>query len=416
MTLQRDPSPQRPPIPTGGTITVDLAWNSVVIAGVASIALVAVWGAIRSASSVVMIIVMALFLAMALDPVVVTVSRWLRLGRGPTTAIILAIGLVLTGVFIGVAGPQLVTESGNLERELPATIESFNDVPLVGHLLAGLDLSDRLNELLAALPDRVDSSGSQVGSVLRAASYDIGVVLLAGVLLAGALLEGPRLIGDIRRSIPARRRDRADDVGRTVYAVLARYFAGSLLVALLNGVWVASFALAAGVPLSPVLGVWSAVTCLIPQLGGLLGFVVVFVVSLTAGVVPTLVMSVAFLAFLLLNNHLLNPMIVGHSVSLSAPVTMIAAIAGFSVAGIVGALVAVPTFGAIKAVAQLFDGRGITTDQPASSSGTSKFRTFFARLGRRSDHREANADMPSGGADVSSGGADVPSGGDRPDS
>ena len=67
--------------------------------------------------------------------------------------------------------------------------------------------------------------------------------VLAFFLLAGALFEGPRLIGEVRRATPPSRRAAADGIGRTVYAVLAKYFAGSLLVALANGMWVAMVAL-----------------------------------------------------------------------------------------------------------------------------------------------------------------------------
>jgi predicted PurR-regulated permease PerM len=329
---------------------VDLAWQSIVVAGVSIAVLVAVWGTIRSSSTVFTIIVVSLFLAMALDPVVGAVGRRLRLGRGWSTVIVLGVVAVLFGAFLAVAAPQLVTESANLERQLPDTVDSLEQLPLVGGLVREADLSDKVSEAIAALPTKVEAAGASLGSFVERVGFGLGALLLAFFLVAGALFEGPRLIGDIRRATPPARRAAADGIGRTVYAVLAKYFAGSLLVALANGMWVAMVALLAGVPLSPVLGVWSALTSLIPQIGGLMGFALVLVVSLTAGVGPAIIMSVAFLAFMLFNNHVLVPTVVGRAVSLSAPVTMLAAIGGFSVAGIVGALFAVPTFGAIKAV------------------------------------------------------------------
>ena len=66
--------------------------------------------------------------------------------------------------------------------------------------------------------------------------------------------------------------------------------------------------------------------------------------------IPAAVMTVTFLFFMLLTNHILQPTIVGKAVELSAPVTMLAAITGFTIGGVVGALFAVPTVGAIKAV------------------------------------------------------------------
>ncbi|MHB1139422.1 MAG: AI-2E family transporter, partial [Microthrixaceae bacterium] len=164
------------------------------------------------------------------------------------------------------------------------------------------------------------------------------------------------------------------------------YFAGSLLVALLNGIWTAAAAIIAGVPLSPVLAVWSALTSLIPQIGGLLGFAVVFVVSLTAGVGPAIFMTVAFLVFMLFTNHVLVPLVVGKAVSLSPPVTMLAAVGGFSVAGIVGALFAVPTFGAIKAVALHLRGGDPEVDHDEAAR---RHPGVLTRLRARFGHRPA---------------------------
>jgi predicted PurR-regulated permease PerM len=111
-------------------------------------------------------------------------------------------------------------------------------------------------------------------------------------------------------------------------------------------------ALVARVPLAPVLGLWAAVTSLIPQIGGLLGFALVALVSLTAGLVPAIIMCLSFLVIMLVTNHALQPLIVGRAVSLSAPTTMLATIVGLTVASIPGALFAVPVTGAVKAVVQ----------------------------------------------------------------
>jgi putative heme transporter len=159
------------------------------------------------------------------------------------------------------------------------------------------------------------------------------------------------LVARVRGAVPVPNRALADQIGRVVYDVLARYFAGSLLLAFLHGVVVAVSGVIFGIPLTPVLAVWAAITSLIPQVGGFLGFVVIVVVSLTQGVKPAIGMGVIFFAYMTLSNNVLEPLVVGRAVRLSPAVTMVAALAGFSVAGVVGSLLAVPTIGAIKAVA-----------------------------------------------------------------
>lgn len=384
MPAERDPVDPDPSTSTvaGATLTVDLAWQTVVLVGVCIAAAVVVWGMVRASSTVFTIIVVALFLAMALDPLVVAVGKRCSLGRGWSTVAVLGVVVVLGGLFLSIAAPQLVTESANLEQQLPDTVDSLEHLPLVGQWVTDAGLSDKVSEAIASLPAKVEASGASVGSFVEKVGFGFGAMLVSFLLVAGALFEGPRLIADVRRATPPERRAGADGVGRTVYAVLAKYFAGSLLVALANGVWVATVALVAGVPLSPVLGVWSALTALIPQIGGLMGFALVFVVSLTAGVVPALVMSIAFLAFMLFSNHVLVPTVVGRAVSLSAPVTMLAAVGGFSVGGIVGALFAVPTFGAIKAVVMRVRSGDLTTPVdpgPPSPGLLAKVRGKLAR-------------------------------------
>lgn len=370
-------------------LQVDLAWQSVLVVVLGVVALLALRAGLRSASGAVTIIVIALFLAMALDPLVAALATRARLGRGWATVAVLTSLAALTVAFLSLAVPQLVAETGQLEQQLPATIRSLDDLPLVGDAIGRLDLSARLSEVTASLPDKVDhvDLGSWVGRL----GFGLGGAILAFFLVAGALFEGPRMVADVRRAVPPARRGDADRIGRTVYRVLAKYFAGSIVVAIANGLWVSVSALAVGVPLSPVLGVWAALTSLIPQIGGLMGFAVVLVVSLTAGLGATIAMGLLFLVFMLLSNHVLVPTVVGRAVSLSAPVTMLAAIGGFSVAGVVGALFTVPTFGAIKAVVLLMrDGETAVEDRPKHDDDGG----VLGRLRRRLHRRHAESPGP----------------------
>ncbi len=395
MSEERDASPvqveEREDLPE--QVTFDLAWQSVVVA-IASLAVVwLAWVSVRMAATSMAIIVVALFLAMALDPVVHSIDRRIRVGRGWTTVAVISVVSVLIGLFLAIAGPQLVQESANLEKQLPDTIRSLDDLPLVGHQLKDLDLSQKLTDAIDSFSERTGrDDDSSLSGIIATVGIGAAAFFLAFFLVAGALFEGPRLIGDIRSAIPEARRASADSMGRIVYRVLAKYFAGSIVIATLNGMWVAVAALLVGVPLSPVLAVWTALTALIPQLGGLMGFALVFVVSLTEGIGATAIMSVAFLAFMLLSNHILIPTVVGKAVSLSPPVTMLAAIGGFSVGGIVGALFAVPTFGAIKAVAMHVSGREEPEepDEPHHSRfGLDRLRQWIHHLRHRDDPSSA---------------------------
>ena len=374
-------------------MVVDLDWRSVAAVLGLLVALALVIGAIRTASIGVTLIVVALFVAMALDPLVGRLQR-MGLSRGVAVlAVVLAVGAAF-GLFVALAGPQLVSQTRTLSSELPRTVDSLRDIPVLGPHLVDWGVPDKITEFLSSLPERVGQENARLGDVARGVGFGLGAFVLGLLVSVGALLEGPRLVDTVRAAVPVAGRARADGIGRIVYSVIGRYFAGSLLIALLNGIWVSVWALIAGAPLSPVLGVWAALTSLIPQIGGLMGFAVVVLVSVAAGIVPALVMTVTFLFFMLLTNHVLQPTIVGRAVQLSAPVTMLAAISGFTVGGVIGALFAVPTVGAIKAVvAYVRHPDEPPTPGPEHRSRFSLHR-FLERFRHRGDEVAPGADQP----------------------
>ena len=345
------------------TIDVELDWRSVVWVLASLTVLGVVVTMVTQASSAIVVLVVALFVALALDPLVRGLERR-GLRRGWAVVVVVGAALAALSVFVTVAGPGLVRETGSLGTDLPRTAASLVDLPVVGRWLREADAPARVSEFLDSIPKRIQDTDADLGGIAEGLGFGLGVALLGMLTVVGVLADGPRLIAAVRRATPPDRRDGIDAIGRIVYDVIARYFAGSLLIAVINGLWVAVVALLAGVPLGPVLGVWAALTSLIPQIGGLLGFAVVAVVSLTAGIVPALVMCTAFLIVMLLTNHVLQPTIVGRAVSLSAPVTMLSTIVGLTVAGIPGALFAVPTTGAVKAVAQHLRGIDPTPPEP----------------------------------------------------
>ncbi|HNE37954.1 MAG TPA: AI-2E family transporter, partial [Microthrixaceae bacterium] len=404
----RPDGPDVRPVPDPGPLLVDLDWRSVAVVAVMLVALTLTVAAVRTASIGVTLIVVSLFLALALDPMVRrvqdlsigttrarpdtgspadrrsgsandepagTVPR--HLGRGTSVLLVVAVVAAAFAAFVAFAGPQLVTQTRQLGDDLPRTVDSLRDIPVLGPHLVDWGVPKRITEFVASLPAKIGEQDADLGGLAKGVGFGLGAFVLGALLTVGALLDGPRLVETIRSAIPARQRDRATDIGRIVDSVIGRYFAGSLLIALLNGIWVAIWALVAGAPLSPVLAVWAALTSLIPQIGGLMGFAVILVVSLAAGLVPAVVMAVAFLFFMLLTNHVLQPTIVGRAVELSAPVTMLAAISGFTVGGVVGALFAVPTVGAIKAVVVYV--RNPEHALPVGREHTSRFSVDAAR-------------------------------------
>lgn len=294
------------------------------------------------------ILAVGILLAFAIEPLVKAVQR--RVGDRRS----LAVGLVsaaLFAVFAALAvtvGPAAIAQVERFGDELPETLAEIESLPIVGPRLHDADAAERIEAWIDDLPAHLDED--EVGEVARSALGGVlnalGVILVAVVVL----LDGPRLVDRLRVLVPARYRPRADRVGRAFAKVVGTYFAGSLLVATIGGTWVLVVGLAVGVPLAPVAAIWYAVVSLIPQIGGFLGTSFVTLLALTQGVVPALIVLVLVTGYMNLENYVITPAVVGESVDLSPPVTMLAALVGGAAAGVPGALAATPLVGTVKAL------------------------------------------------------------------
>jgi predicted PurR-regulated permease PerM len=216
------------------------------------------------------------------------------------------------------------------------------------------------------LPDRLEGDTTPITRAGRIALDSVLTGFLTVLVAVALLLDGERVIGGLRRFVPLDRRAQADRVGDLVYRVVGRYAAGSLFVAMVAGLAVLIAGLVLGIPLTPLLAVWVMLFDLVPQIGGAAGGIPFVALAFTVGAGTGVAAAVFFILYLQFENHILQPIVVGKTVRLSPPATMTAALVGVSAAGVVGALIAVPLLGAVKAtVAEL------RTPQPVLPPGTS---------------------------------------------
>jgi predicted PurR-regulated permease PerM len=332
-------------------LVVDLDWRTSVVAVVAVLGLFALFQVVQSARQTLTWIVIGSLLAMALNPLVVAVGRRLHLRRG------MAVGTVLVGLIaFGAAavlllGPPALREAQSVSSDIPHVTQELGDVPFIGATLRKNDVPAKLDQFLRDLPTRLGQDDEPVVTAVQAVLGGALAALMTVLVTVALLLDGRRVLRGVRRLVPHEHRDRFDRATSVLYRTVGRYFAGSLLVALLAGLNVLVVGLVLGVALAPLAALWTSLTNLIPQIGGFLGgsfFVLLgFAHSPTAGVICL----VEFLLYQQLENHVIQPTIVGEAVDLSPPITMMAALVGASAAGVPGALVAVPLLGAAKVLA-----------------------------------------------------------------
>jgi putative heme transporter len=278
----------------------------------------------------------------------VRIGQRLRCTRAAAVAVV-SIGVAaLFGLLVFVLGPPAVEQAEEFGRELPRTVEDAYSFPVVGPWLEQRDAAEEVRAWAADLPAELDTRS--VTDVARSVLDGVAAGLIVLVVGLAVLIDADRLVHRVQAALPEEVRGPVVRVGRTFRRTLGAYFAGSLLVACLAATFILAVGLAFGVPLAPAAALWMLVVNLIPQIGGFLGGGFFTVLGLTQGLGTGLACLVLFLIYQNLENHVIQPVVVGQAVDLSPPATMLAALVGGAAAGVPGALVATPLVGAGKSL------------------------------------------------------------------
>ena len=337
--------PARQPV-----VEYELDWRTVAVVVSSFVGLVALTGLIRSVPRTLTMLAVATMLALALNPIVVAVERKIRVRRAVAVASVLTAFTVLAALVALLLVPPAVRQGRDLSDELPQVVADLRDLPVIGDDLDRADVPDRVQGWIEDLPERLRGDTAPIENAGRSIADGLLVAIVTMLLAVTLLLDGDRIVRGLRRLVPTQRRAQADRAGELAYSVVGRYVSGSLLVAGIAGVTVLTAGLILGVPLTPLAAVWVALWDLVPQIGGAAGGIPFVLLGFTQGAGTGIACAVFFILFLQIENHILQPLIVGQAVRLSPPATMTAALIGVSAAGVVGGLIAVPLTGAVKAV------------------------------------------------------------------
>ena len=194
--------------------------------------------------------------------------------------------------------------------------------------------------------------GTQVGaevafavtrSIISAVAATVTIVFMTFFVL----LEGPAWMERLYGMLPEHSQPRWRRMGHDIYRTVGGYVSGNLAISVIAGVSSGLLLFALSVPYAVALGLVVAVLDLIPLAGATLAAIVVVLVALGAkGVTTAIIVAVFFVVYQQLENHLLQPLVYGKTVRLSPLAVLIAVLIGAEVAGILGALGAIPIAGA----------------------------------------------------------------------
>ncbi len=294
-------------------------------------------------------IVIATVLAVALMPVVDALTRR-GVPASVAVTVVAALVLAVMGLVAWAVVPPLVNQTTEAVQAAPDAIDEITrgEGPL-GFLERDYDIVERTREAAA---------GTTGESLLGMTSPAIGIVRGILTLIAATLsvffltlfmlLEGRRWVDGGLDLLPARSRPRWERVAAGVARTIRGYVAGNLAISVVAGTvaWVTLVSL--GIPYAVPVAVVVAVLDLVPLVGATLGTVAAGLVALTEGVVPALIVVAVFVVYQQLENHLLQPLVYGRAVSLSPLLVAVSILIATAVAGLVGALLAIPVAGSLQ--------------------------------------------------------------------
>lgn len=265
--------------------------------------------------------------------------------RGGAVAFVIVIGLaVLVGVLSFVVN-QFIDGAPQLVDEVTRSIESTRDWLINGP--AGLS-SDQINQAGDTVIDALQTNQTQLTSGALSTAGTIAEIVTGALLCLFAviffLLGGRSIWEFVTRLIPRVQRSRVREAGAAGFHSLAGYARATSLVALVDAVAIGSGLAIMGIPLALPLASLIFLGAFVPLVGALVtGFLAVIVALLAKGLVYALITLALIVAVMQLEGHVLQPLVMGHAVSLHPLAVVVGITAGGVLYGVIGALLAVPT-------------------------------------------------------------------------
>ena len=297
-------------------------------------------------------ILIAVFLAAALNPAVEFLQRR-GLGRGVASGLVFLAALIAISGLGAIVIPPLVDQVRQFIEAVPDLVEDVTEGrgPL-GFLERDYGIVERIR---TGVEERGAGGVLGVTSPALAVAQSVvtavvGVVTVAFLTLF-MLLEGPRAVERFLSALPTSTARRWRRVGGDIYRTIGGYVTGNLLISLIAGIATTIVLFAVGSDYAVALGLVVALLDLIPLAGATLAAVIVSVVILVElGWVQALIVAGFFVVYQQLENHVLQPVVYGRTVQLSPLAVLIAVLIGAELAGVLGALAAIPIAGSVQAI------------------------------------------------------------------
>ena len=315
--------------------------------------IVAVWAllhVIMIARSVLVYILIAVFLTLAINPLVVWLMRRGVRSRG------LASATACLLVLIAIAGigfafiPTLVDNVNNFVNAVPGYVHDLTKGKgRLGFLETKYQVVEKLEKYVkeGGAKKLLGLSGAAISVTKGVLNIIVGTVTVA-FLTFFMLLEGPAWMERFYGLLPAESQPRWRAIGHGIYRQIGGYVTGNLVISLIAGSLTTLVLLLLGVPYAVALGLIVGLLDLIPLVGATIAAVIIAAVAFLHSLVAGVVVIVFFIIYQQVENHILQPLVYNRTVALSPLAILVSVLIGAELAGILGALAAIPVAGAIQ--------------------------------------------------------------------
>ena len=309
---------------------------------------IAIGAAVYSIRSTLVLVFVALFVAVGLDPIVVALTD--RHVRRPYAVMAVLFALVcIVGIFVYSAISPINAEVHQLVKEVPRwRNELSSGKGTFGRLARSLNLSSDLKNLDNATAAKDLASGALgAGKEVLSTAASAIIVMVLTVYFLSALPSIKRFFVQL---VPHSRRERFGVLQDKVLAGVGGFLIGNLFTSLVAGIGTYLWAIVFGIPYPLLLGLFVALFDLLPVVGSSIAGVVVALVALSISLPVALATAAFYVAYRFFEDYLLVPRVMRQAVNVSPVVTVLAVLIGGALLGIIGALVAIPVAASIKLV------------------------------------------------------------------
>ena len=294
----------------------------------------------------------ALFLALALNPAVDWLEQRYRGRRGLATGTVMIAALAVIAAIGALFIPTLVDQVSGFAKKVPDYLDDLTKGRgRLGFLQTKYHLVDKARDALheGGAKKLFGLTGTAVAvtkSVITAVVAVVTIVFMTFFML----LEGPAWMERLYGLIPPKSQPRWRAIGRDIYRTVGGYVTGNLLISLVAGVSTAIVLLIMGVPYWVALGLIVGILDLIPLAGATIAGIIISIVAFLHSIPAGIVVVAFFIVYQQIENHLLQPVVYGRTVQLSPLAVLISVLIGAELAGVLGALAAIPVAGTLQVV------------------------------------------------------------------